>query len=175
MGIRLIASVIAALFIFSAPMIASAQPFQDIQSYPACKHCGMDRRQYAYSRILIEYEDGSQLAGCSIHCGAVDYALNIDKNVKSFKVADYRTQELIDAETATWVIGGKKDGVMTKRAKWAFGKKADAESFITENGGSLATFDDAIKATYEDMYADTKMIQEKRKARRNQMQEQKRQ
>ena len=52
---------------------------------------------------------------------------------------------------------------MTKKAKWAFENKADAEKFIAENGGSLSTFDEAMKATFEDMYADTKMIREKRK------------
>ena len=31
--------------------------------------------------------------------------------------------------------------------------------------GRLATYDDAMKASYEDMYADTKMIRDKRKMR----------
>ncbi|MRR36998.1 NosL family protein, partial [bacterium] len=52
-----------------------------------------------------------------------------------------------------------------KRAKWAFESRADAEAFIKENGGKPASFDEAIKAAYEDMYADTKMIREKRKMR----------
>ena len=60
------------------------------------------------------------------------------------------------------MIGGSKPGVMTKRAKWAFADKPAAEAFIKENGGQLASFDDAMKATYEDMYTDTKMIREKR-------------
>lgn len=57
-------------------------------------------------------------------------------------------------------------GVMTKRAKWAFEKKEDAEKFKAESGGELATFDQAIKAAYEDMYTDTKMIRERRKMRK---------
>jgi nitrous oxide reductase accessory protein NosL len=57
-------------------------------------------------------------------------------------------------------------GVMTKRAKWAFGKKEDAEKFKAENGGDLASFEQVIKASYEDMYADTKMIRERRKMRK---------
>jgi nitrous oxide reductase accessory protein NosL len=57
---------------------------------------------------------------------------------------------------------------MTKRAKWAFGKKEDAEKFKTENGGDLGSFEQAIKASYEDMYADTKMIRERRKMRKMQ-------
>jgi nitrous oxide reductase accessory protein NosL len=72
---------------------------------------------------------------------------------------------LLDAEKGFWVIGGNKPGVMTKRAKWAFAKKEDAENFISENGGNLASFEQAFKAAFEDMYADTKMIQERRKMR----------
>jgi len=34
---------------------------------------------------------------------------------------------------------------MTKRAKWAFSKKEDADKFKAENGGDLGTFEQAIK------------------------------
>jgi hypothetical protein len=60
-------------------------------------------------------------------------------------------------------------GVMTKRAKWAFEKKDDAEKFISGNGGTLAAIDEAVKASYEDMYQDTKMIREKRKMKKKSM------
>jgi copper chaperone NosL len=146
--------------------IALAQKATDVQQHPACKYCGMDREQFAQSRFLIEYEDGTSMGACSIHCAAVDFAMNLDKAPKSMKVGDYGTKMLIDVETATWVLGGSKPGVMTKRAKWAFEKKEDAEKFVKENGGELVTFDRAMQATFEDMYADTKMIQEKRKAKR---------
>jgi hypothetical protein len=52
---------------------------------------------------------------------------------------------------------------MTKRARWAFAKKEDAEGFVKEHGGEICTFDLAMQGTYEDMYADTKMIREKKK------------
>jgi nitrous oxide reductase accessory protein NosL len=81
-------------------------------------------------------------------------------------VGDYGKKTLLDAEKAAWVIGGSKMGVMTKRAKWAFEQKEDGEKFMKENGGIIATFDEAMKASYEDMYADTKMIRERRKMKR---------
>lgn len=145
---------------------AFAQKAPDVQQHPSCKYCGMDREQFAYSRFLIEYDDGTQFAACSIHCAAVDLARNIDKLPKSMQVGDHGTKKLIDAESATWVLGGNKPGVMTKRAKWAFEKKEDAEIFVKENGGEIVLFDRAMQATYEDMYADTRMIREKRKAKR---------
>jgi hypothetical protein len=123
----------------------------------------MDRKTFAHSRMLVTYEDGSSMGTCSLHCTAVELALNIDKTPKSIEVGDFKTKKLIDAEKAFWVIGGSKPGVMTKRAKWAFESKADADAFIKENGGKLVSFDEAIKASYEDMYADTKMIRDKRK------------
>jgi copper chaperone NosL len=138
---------------------------QDIDKHASCKYCGMDRKMFAHSRMLLVYEDGSELGTCSLHCVAVDMAVSIDKIPKSIQVADYGTKNLIDAEKAVWVIGGDKPGVMSKRAKWAFEKKADAEAFIKQNKGTLADFETAIKASYEDMYADTQMIREKRKAK----------
>ena len=140
----------------------------DMKKHAACKYCGMNRTQFAHSRIFIEYEDGSTEGTCSVHCSAIDFALNIDKTPKTIYVGDYNTKQLIDVERAIWIIGGNKPGVMTKRAKWAFARKEDAEKFRSENGGDLATFDQAIKAAYEDMYQDTKMIQERRKMRRMQ-------
>jgi nitrous oxide reductase accessory protein NosL len=139
---------------------------QDIDRHASCKYCGMDRKMFAHSRMLLVYDDGSELGTCSLHCVAVDMALNIDKTPTTIQVADFNTKNLIDAEKAVWVIGGEKPGVMSRRAKWAFEKKADAEVFIQANKGTLADFEAAIKASYEDMYTDTKMIREKRKAKR---------
>jgi len=135
----------------------------DVAKQASCKYCGMDRMTFAHSRMLVTYEDGSSMGTCSLHCTAIELALNIDKTPKSIEVGDFKTKKLIDAEKASWVIGGSKPGVMTKQAKWAFESKADADAFIKENGGKPASFDEAIKASYEDMYADTKMIREKRK------------
>ncbi len=149
--------------------IAYAQPKEDIHLNKACKYCGMDRGSYDFSRMLIEYDDGSAMAVCSIHCAAVDLANNIDKSPKSIKAGDFNTKDLIDAEKAYWIIGGSKPGVMSKRGKWAFAKKDDAEGFMKTNGGILADFEAAMKAAYEDMYADTKMIRDKRKMKRSQM------
>jgi copper chaperone NosL len=144
---------------------------EDIQKNKSCKYCGMDREKFAHTRMLIEYNDGTTVATCSVHCTAVDFALNIDKTPKSIQVAAADAGKLIDAEKAIWVIGGNKPGVMTKRAKWAFENKDDAEKFIKDNGGIIATFDEAMKAAYEDMYQDTKMIREKRKMMKMKMME----
>jgi copper chaperone NosL len=166
---RILAGSLLALLVLTGT-VALAQVPEDIQKYPECKYCGMDRQKFAHSRMLIDYGDGSGLGSCSIHCAAIDLAQNIDKTPKAILVADYQTKNLVDAEKASWVIGGNKPGVMTRRAKWAFADRKAAEAFVKGNGGQLASFDDAMKATYEDMYTDTKMIREKR-AKRKMMQQ----
>ncbi|OPY81609.1 MAG: NosL [Syntrophorhabdus sp. PtaU1.Bin153] len=158
---------VAVLFVLGLAFSAIAA--DDVKAFPSCKYCGMSRDQFSHSRMLIVYDDGTQFGACSLHCAAVDLSINLDKTPKSIHVGDYVTKQLIDAEKAFWVIGGAKPGVMTKRAKWAFEKKTDAEAFVKSNGGNPATFDEAMKASYEDMYSDTKMIREKRKMKRMQM------
>ena len=116
--------------------------------------------------MIIQYEDGTTSELCSIHAAAVDLALNIDKFPVVITVGDYNSKTPIDAEKAFWVIGGDKMGVMTARAKWAFQTKDAADGFIKEHGGKLVTFDDAIKAAYEDMYTDTNMIRKRRQMKR---------
>ena len=135
----------------------------DTEKYPKCPYCNMDRNQFAFSRILVTYDDASESGYCSLHCAAIAMAINLDKTPMKIQVGDYETRELIDAETAVWVIGGDKMGVMTHRAKWAFAERLRAEAFVGEHGGALADFDTAMKSAYEDMYADNRMIREKRK------------
>ena len=152
------------------PVQGAAPPTDDIIKAPSCPLCGMDRNKFNFSRVFIVYDDGATFGACSLHCAAIDMAVNIDKGPVEIWVGDYNTKGLIDAEEAFWVIGGKKMGVMTKRAKWAFGTKQAAEQFIQKFGGELTHFEGAAKAAYEDMYQDTRMIREKRKMKRMKMQ-----
>jgi len=124
----------------------------DIQMHPGCIYCGMDRRAYDYSRMLVEFADGAITATCSIHCAAIDLALNPGKAPKAVMAGDYRTKQLVEAQRAWWVIGGDRYGVMSLRGKWAFAEKGHAEDYIKEHGGNLGSFDDALKAVFEDMW-----------------------
>jgi nitrous oxide reductase accessory protein NosL len=151
----------------ASPASAMQAPLPaDVQLSPSCHHCGMDRDKFSHSRMVIEYEDGSAIATCSLHCAAVELANTIDKIPVMLRVADYDGKELIEADKAVWVMGGNKKGVMTAKAKWAFAGRPAADRFILANGGGIVTFDEAIKAAYDDMYQDTKMIREFRKMKR---------
>jgi len=159
--------------IISLLLVTGVFAFAEMQGEEACPYCGMAQEKFGHTWMVIEYDGGEKEGFCSIHCAALDLALEIDKTPVKIEVGDYNSKKLIDAEKASWVIGGNKPGVMTRRAKWAFGNKNDAEAFVKENGGTLATFDESMKAAYEDMYADTKMIRDKRKMMRMKKMEQK--
>ena len=160
--------IIGSCIFFSFTLITGLFAQEDVQKHPACQYCGMDRAKFAHSRMLVAYEDGSSAGTCSLHCAAIEFALHIDKIPKTTQVGDYYNKMLVEAETAFWVLGGNKPGVMTQRAKWAFGKKEDAEKFMKENGGTSISLEQAFKAAFEDMYADTRIIQERRKMRQMQ-------
>ena len=157
---------IVLLCVLSVLIPCSALADGDLVAHPSCIYCGMDRTQFAHSRVLIAYDDGSTVGTCSLHCAAIELSLKIDKTPVSIRVADYTTKQLIDAETAHWVTGGDQMGVMTKRAKWAFASKDNALAFVSAHGGSVGEFDTAVQATFEDMYADLQMIRDKRKKMR---------
>jgi copper chaperone NosL len=146
--------------------VAPAAGQEDVKESPACRYCGMDRGKFAHGRMLVAYEDGSTVATCSLHCAAVELASAIDRTPREIRVADLATKELVDAEKASWVLGGQRPGVMTTRAKWAFADRTAAEAFVKENGGAIVSFDEAMKAAYEDMWRDVKAIREKRRAAR---------
>ena len=143
----------ALVLVLSFPLFSQTQ--EDIQKYPTCTYCGMDRQRVSHSRMVIEYEDGSATGTCSLRCTAVDLAVQIGKTIKTIKVGDYNTKNLIEAQKAYWIIDGSKMGVMTKRSKWAFEIKEAADQFKTANGGETATYDQALKAAYEDLQEDT--------------------
>jgi copper chaperone NosL len=141
---------------------------EDIQKHRSCAYCGMDRKSFGHSRMFVEYSDGASVGTCSIRCIVLDLTQNLTKVPCSLKVGDYQTRKLIDADKAFWVVGGNKRGVMTRKAKWAFEKESSAKDFISSYGGDPATFHEALKAAYEEIYEevkDTLEMAEERKAR----------
>lgn len=135
------------IILLSILLIAAAAAAQDdIDRHRDCAYCGMDRKAYGYSRMLLRYADGTETGVCSLHCAVMDLAANDAKRAATILVADRTTRELIDALTALWVVGGAKRGVMTERPKWAFGARKDADLFIANYGGSVVSWEQALAA-----------------------------
>lgn len=152
------------VLLFGTLLLAAEQA--DQQQHASCNFCGMDRSKFAHSRMLVNFDDGSVVGTCSLHCTACALALSIGRDATTIKAGDFNSKQLIDAETAFWVLGGKKPGVMTSRAKWAFADRTEAEQFISSNGGNIVDFEQALHAASEDLYGDSLKMQKKRKEKK---------
>jgi copper chaperone NosL len=148
----------------------SAPLENEFDKYPKCPYCGMDRKEYHFSRHLVHYSDDLVDGTCSLHCAAISLSLNLDRVPKAIYAADFGSPEkikpLTNAEAAAYIIGGSFRLVMSKVPKTAFASQATAEEM--RGTGVLADFDRALMLTYTSMAEDTKMIRmrrdEKRKA-----------
>ncbi len=143
----------------------------ELAKYQKCPYCGMDRKEYHFSRHLVHYSDDLVDGTCSIHCAAVSLSVNLDRVPKAIYAPDNGSGEAIkpltNAEAATYVIGGDHKGVMTKKPKTSFASKVAAEA--ARGDGELADFDKALMLTYMGMADDTRMIRMKRDERRRKM------
>ncbi len=142
----------AVLCLMGAGIAAGAT--DTVEEPKECKVCGMDRTIFARSRVLLTYADGTTDGFCSLHCAIEEIRHNKDRQIAAFKVGDYTSSALINAKTATWVIGGDKQGVMASVPTWAFAGENEARKFIAEHGGRLASFDEALESAGQEQDAD---------------------
>jgi len=162
-------------FIPKKPADPQAQE-NDIEKYPKCPYCGMDRKQYHHSRMLIQYSDDLADGTCSLHCAALSLSLNVDREPKAIWVGDNAVagdvKPLVDADKANFLVGSKLPGVMTANSKVAYGTEEAAKTAQAAHGGELAKFDQALLLAYTDMSKDVSRIRKMRAERRRRMLEQ---
>jgi copper chaperone NosL len=127
----------------------------DIDKYPKCNYCNMDRKRFHHSRMLIHYSDDMVDPLCSLRCAASSLMLNLGRGPKTIWVGDNASpaeiRPLIDAEKASYLIGSSIQGVMTKRSKVAYRTPEAAETSRAANGGDVVDFDKALLAAYTDI------------------------
>ena len=156
---------------------ADPQPqVDDLAKHPKCPYCGMDRKQFHHSRMIVHYADDVADGTCSLHCSAISLSLNIDRDPKALWVGDNAaagdTKPLVEVDKASFLVGSKLPGVMTARSKVAYGNADAAKASQAANGGELTDFDGALLAAYTDMSADVARIRKNRAERRRKMMEQ---
>lgn len=126
--------------------VRSARP--DIQEHPECALCGMDREQFADTRHLLEYADGTKVGTCSIRCAAVRMVGGGFPAPSRVLGADLSGRgpvpPLRDVGYLTYALDPTKRGTMSPRSKLAFLNRADAEKGLGE-GGRLIGFAEAVK------------------------------
>ena len=110
----------------------------------SCHLCGMYIDQYQHTAALLTDKDGKETATC----GVADMIRFISDSggpgaFTSIKVVDWNTEQKIDADSATYVIGSDLVPDMIPNVI-AFGSKEAAEQFIGEHGGGIVNFTQAL-------------------------------
>lgn len=113
----------------------------DAKAY--CPMCGMNINHNYKTSHGVYLKDGTAKQYCSIRCLAADFSL-IESHISKIVVTDAKSEKLIDAKSAFYVVGSKVPGTMSMVSKLAFEKEADAKAFAVENGGEVSTFDVAF-------------------------------
>jgi nitrous oxide reductase accessory protein NosL len=142
----------------------------DIEKYPKCPYCGMDRRYNHRARMLIHYGNDVPDPLCSIHCAAISLALNLTLDPKAIYVGDNAVESdprpLVEVGQATFLVGSDLPGVMTRNSKVAYGSAAAARAAQKEHGGQLADFRQTLRIAFTDLAEDVEMIRQGREERR---------
>jgi copper chaperone NosL len=151
-----------------------AKPLEnELQKYPKCPYCGMDRTKFNHSRHLVQYGDDLVDGTCSIHCLAISLSLNLDRMPKAIYAADFGAADaikpMVEVDKATYLIGSELKGTMTKTSKMAFASADAAKAAQAAQGGQTAGFDEALRRSYLDMVESTVMVRKRRAESRARM------
>ncbi|WP_456450568.1 nitrous oxide reductase accessory protein NosL [Hydrogenimonas sp.] len=144
--------------------MAGGQP-QLIQEGPQkmwCPVCGMNLKMFYKTSHAVVLKDGTKKQYCSIRCLAADWK-NVSDKVDKILVVDAKTEKLIDATKAHYVVGSKVPGTMSMTSKIAFGSLEDAKAFQKRYGGKIVDFKTAFKMAADALGGDTAMISKKKK------------
>jgi copper chaperone NosL len=159
---------------FTPKKAADANPMdKELDKYPKCPYCGMDRKEHHRAPMLVQYSDDLVDGVCSIHCLGLSLGVNIDREPKAIWGPDYGSaaepRPLLPVEKLTYLIGADLKHAMTKRSKHSFASLDVGKEFQAKHGGSFGDFNEAIKQSYLDMAADVAMIRKNREERRQKM------
>jgi nitrous oxide reductase accessory protein NosL len=126
-----------------------------------CNVCGMHLTKFYKTSHATTFKNGHKEQYCSIRCQANIHNNHADK-IKLIQVVDTKSLKIIDAQTATYVVGSSKKGTMSVVSKYAFEKKKDALVFKNNYGGEIHSFNETLKIAKDSLSKDTKTVTKKR-------------
>jgi copper chaperone NosL len=137
---------------------ADSEPLaNELEKYPRCVICNMDRRKFHYARHLLHYGDGTAQGTCSVHCAAECMLRERRRGFLNIYAPDYAAADepkpLVEAASATYLIGSDLRGVMTPVSKVAFASREAALQAKQTYGGEIGSFAMAIAASFDETAA----------------------
>ena len=122
-----------------------------------CPICGMSLKKF-YKTSHTSGDGKKQF--CSMRCLAV--ALDANHSMGIGKVVDAKTEKLIEAKTAFYVVDSDIEGTMSEVSKIAFSTKKDAEDFVEEYDGEIVDFQKAFEIAKKSLASDIAMVNKKK-------------
>lgn len=154
---------------FQSVKMSDAQLLQEGESKLYCPNCGMHLPKFYKTNHAVRLDDGTVRQYCSIYCLVEEMELTVLRGKKDvvdqILVVDVPSLKFIDAKSAHYVVGSKKSGTMTTVSKYGFENLEDAKAFAKENGGTIATFDEAYKTALNDFARDTALVYDNRSSK----------
>lgn len=136
----------------STPAADPTPTENDIEKYPRCVVCNMDRRKFHFARHLLHYGDGHAEGTCSVHCATECMLKERRRGFLAIYAPDYGAEgepkPLIEASAAVYLISSDLRGVMSGVSKYAFSGADAARKAQAVAGGRIGSFADAVEATF---------------------------
>lgn len=128
------------LVLFQFTLLSTWASAEETHKRESCRVCGMYIDQYEKSAAELILKDGTMEHTCGVACmlREVEDAGGISA-FKSVKVHDWVSGNLVDAQTATYVMGSDVIPDMVPNYI-AFAKREDAEAFAAKEGGDVIDF-----------------------------------
>lgn len=151
---------------------------KELEKYPRCRYCGMERAKFSHTRHLLVYEDDSVEGTCSLHCSAISLSLNMDRGPKAIYAGDAGAAEaikpLVLVDKMHYVVDPSKPGTMTKVSNSAYASRAAADAVAgteaaSKAGAKVVDFNAALTSAYLVMAEDTVMLRKRRGEMRKKM------
>ena len=130
-----------------------AMIMQDGEGKEFCPICGMKLKNFYKTTHASVDKNGEKKHYCSMRCLIVDNNKS-GANLDEAMVVDSKSEKIINAKTAFYVVGSDVAGTMSATSKLAFSDKNDALEFIKTHGGELKSYDDALKIAKESLKKD---------------------
>jgi nitrous oxide reductase accessory protein NosL len=144
---------------------------KELDKYPRCRYCGMERAKFSHTRHLLVYEDDSVEGTCSLHCSAISLSLNMDRGPKVIYAGDAGApgdiKPLVAVDKMHYVVDPSKPGTMTKVSNSAYASRAAADAAASveaasKAGAKVLDFNAALTSAYLVMAEDTVMLRKRR-------------
>ncbi len=128
------------LVVFQFNLMPEEVSAEETKKRESCRVCGMYIDRYQKTAAELVLKDGTTEHTCGVACmlREVEDAGGYSA-FKSVKVHDWVTGKLVDAQTATYVLGSNVIPDMVPNYI-AFAKREEAEAFVAKEGGEVIDF-----------------------------------